>query len=199
MKHTPTSAPRAASDAELSVLLQRVQEHDDTAALTELVQRTHRHVFRVAYRLVHDTCLAEDLTSEVFSIFVRRCGTIRHRDRILSWLHGVTLKCFRRHKANPREVLLPGDLIQELTDHQPGWDESRLLSAADLPQLSEALAAAIATLPERYRQCVTLLYLDGHSPKEVASLLAVSVETVHTYRCRALEELSKRKELREWL
>lgn len=191
--------PNSALEAELAVLLQRLQEEHDSAALAEIVDKTHRYVFQVAHRFVWNTPQAEDVTSEVFSVFLKRYSTIRDRTRLLSWLHGVVLRSLRKCKADPREISLSSELLQEIADHQPDFGEPLVFRTADLPDLSKALAKAIAALPARYQQCLRLLYIDECGAKKVAKLMGISPETVHTYRCRALEQLSLHKELREWL
>lgn len=199
MKHEQQPSEGAVSNAELAELLGRLQVHHDITALTAIVEKTHLCLFRIAYGFVRDRNRAEDLTSEVFSVFVKRYPTIRDRTRLLSWLHGVALKCARKYRTNNQEVLVPGELLREIAEHRLEIDPPLAYRSADLSDLSKALTRAIANLPARYQQCIALLYLDGRPPKEVARIMGVSVESIHTYRCRALEQLSNNKDLREWL
>src|SRR5215218_6995776 len=71
-------------------LVERVAAHD-VDALDALYARHARVTFSLAYRLLGDRELAEDVVQESFlTLWQRPAAFVPHRGRLLSWLLGVT-------------------------------------------------------------------------------------------------------------
>jgi hypothetical protein len=74
-------------------------------AFAALVERHGPMVLRVCRSILRDDHAAEDALQATFLILVRRAGSVRKRDSIGSWLHGVALRvagCARRSAARRR-------------------------------------------------------------------------------------------------
>jgi hypothetical protein len=89
-------------------LLERFATRDGEAAemaFAALVERHGPMVLRVCRRILADTHDAHDAFQATFLVLVRRAGSIRSRDSMASWLHGVayrTASCVR--PANPLDA-----------------------------------------------------------------------------------------------
>ncbi|MBO0733800.1 MAG: RNA polymerase sigma factor, partial [Methylocapsa sp.] len=73
-------------------------------------------------------------------------------------------------------------------------DDAGLAAAAEIrgsqgPAVAADLRRCLATLNEKYRTCVTLIYLHGMSYEELALMLAAPVGTVKSWAHRAMHEL----------
>ena len=76
-------------------------------------------------------------------------------------------------------------------------DEPKVRDAVDTQQAvkceefrSPDLAYLVPQLPEKYRQAITLFYMEERSYEEVARLLDLPLGTVKTYLHRAKKELA---------
>src|SRR5262245_47376708 len=76
----------ARSDREL---LERFARHGDEAAFAALVQRHGPMVRGVCLRVLGHVHDAEDACQATFLILARKAASIRRKDSLGSWLHGV--------------------------------------------------------------------------------------------------------------
>ena len=151
-------------------------------AFSALVERHGPMVLRVCQRVLADPHDAEDAFQAVFLVLARRAESIRSRDSVASWLHGVALRVAAaaraardRRTAHERRA---GERTPVATDE---------LSAGD--ELGWALQEEIGRMPERYRAAVVLCYLEGRTYDEAARLLGCPVGTVKSRLATAREKL----------
>jgi RNA polymerase sigma-70 factor, ECF subfamily len=154
----------ALSDAQLVVLVARFR--DD--ALAEVYRRHSGAVFALARRVSADAGAAEDVTQEVFvrlwdqpDRFDPDRGSLRSfllaqcHGRAVDYVRSRTARA-RREERDARETASAGyDLEHEV------WD----LAVAD------QVHQAVASLPSDERSAIQLAYFEGHTYREVASLL----------------------------
>lgn len=80
-----------------------------TGEFTRLVREHQGMVFSIAYHLVHDRPLAEEVAQDVFLQLYRAMETLKSEQHVISWLRKVTvhraIDCCRR-KGNRFEVPL---------------------------------------------------------------------------------------------
>jgi RNA polymerase sigma factor (sigma-70 family) len=153
-------------------LLDRFVSRQDEAAFAALVHRHGAMVHGACRRVLHNPHDAEDACQATFLILAHKAASIRKRDALGSWLHGVAVRVARdlraklaRHAARPLaagdDVARP-DRTETLT-----WNEVR-----------EALDEELRRLPEHYRAPLVLCYLEGRSRDEAAHQLGWSLGTL---------------------
>ena len=153
-------------------------------------------VYRFALRLTGGrTDAAEDLVQETFLRAYRHWDTYTPGTSCRSWLFTICRNAFLRgeeQRGRRHEVL----------DSEIDFNAEAVASAVELDELREAdperaffdsfvdeeVSAAVARLPDDFRDAVVLSDLDGLSYQEVADVLGIPIGTVKSrlYRGRRL-------------
>jgi RNA polymerase sigma factor (sigma-70 family) len=140
-------------------------------------------VWNVCRGILSDPHAAEDAFQATFLILARKAGSIRRRETVGPWLHGVARRVAVRARAVGRrgrpEVLDPA--MKQATAPDPASRE-RL----------DALHEEVGRLPEKYRSVVVLCHLEGRTHAQAARLLGCPVGTVSIRASRAKELLRER-------
>ncbi len=170
-----------------SQLLERFLSRRDEgaeAAFAALVSLHGPMVWDVCRNILSDPHAAEDAFQATFLILVRKAGSIRQRDAIGSWLHGVARRVAVRAKATA---------ARRLRHERQGTAMKAILAPdpARREQL-EALHEEVDRLTEKYRAPVVLCYLEGRTHSQAARLLKCPVGTVSIRLSRARERLRAR-------
>jgi RNA polymerase sigma factor (sigma-70 family) len=165
-------------------LLDRYVSGRDEAAFEAIVRRHGPLVLAVCRRLLFDPQDVEDAFQAVFLILVRKAASLRRRDGLGAWLHGVAHRVAVRARAHAarggrREPL--GDV--PTLDPAPSvlWREIRAV-----------LDEEVRRLPEKYRVPVVLCYLQGLTNEQAARALGCPTRTVATRLARARDRLRRR-------
>jgi RNA polymerase sigma-70 factor, ECF subfamily len=159
-------------------------------AFGELYERYKRLVFSVAYAIVDDHALAEEITLDVFVRVWQHAKTYRpERAKVSTWLVAIT-----RHHAI--------DIVRWRKSHPEtnslGWDEISLHErlALNEPQeqveLSlerERIHQALAQLSTNQREALALAYFRGYSHVQIAEALQEPLGTIKTRIRTALQKL----------
>ncbi len=158
------------------------------ALVVGLFQTEGRSLVRLARLFVDDRDAAEDLVQEAFLRLARHSRSIQDVERAPAYLRSIVLNLARDHNrrglvslrhraAAGRDVDVVDDPADELAERLARDDRH------------VAVLARVAALPVRQRDCVTLRYLEGLSPPEIAATLGLSPNSVKTHLRRALEAL----------
>ncbi len=162
--------------------LARQLQNGDTEAFTQLVERYQRLVINVAYRMVGDPDLAQDIAQDVFINVYQRIEQFDTRRRFYSWLYRITVNAALHERRRPATTSL-NELPVE--DHRPQPDE-----LAERAEGDRELRAALATLNERERTVIGLRYGADLSYDEIADILQVPLGTAKTWLFRAKQRLA---------
>jgi RNA polymerase sigma-70 factor (ECF subfamily) len=118
--------------------------------------------------------LAEDVAQETWLIAVRRIRSFDpERAPFLGWLRGIAANLLRnRLRARFAPLSLEGDVIA------PDGDRAQR-------EAGEAIARALAELPERYEAVLRAKYLESQSVEQIAADRHETVKTVESLLARA--------------
>lgn len=181
LRASPGDADRGrGADREEDLALARRILAGDDAAFDRFYESNVGRVYAVSLRLCGDESKARRLTQEAFIRAWERMGTYRGDSRLSSWLHRITVNVAL--ESGRRRTRWWRRLVAE----EAGL--SRRDTGAARPGLRLDLERAIAALPDRAREAMVLRDVEGHSYREIASLMGVAVGTVkaQVHRARAL-------------
>jgi RNA polymerase sigma factor (sigma-70 family) len=162
-------------------LLERFSARGDGAAFAALVDRHGPMVARVCRAGLGDPHRAQDTYQATFLVLARRAASIRRREAVGAWLHGVA----RRVAARARAVEARSALNEQSVPLRRSW----AVPDTDRLDLETTVHEEIGRLPDRYRQPVVLCYLEGLTHDQAAERLAWPVGTVRTRLSWARERL----------
>lgn len=169
------------SDAEL------VQETltGDRDAFGKLVDRHRRTVFALCLQRGLQAAEAEDVTQEVFIKAYKALPTLNTPDHFGRWIYGITAhvaadaaRARRRHGDDVRLDTAPEVAVARESYVSEGMQQDR-----------QDVMRALSELPEDQRIVLTLRYLEGLSPKEIAERLGEPRGTVRSRLHHALAYL----------
>jgi RNA polymerase sigma-70 factor, ECF subfamily len=168
---------------------QRLDAQQYCEAFELLLGHFKHKVFRLAYSMLHDETQAEDTAQEVFVKIWKGLPGYHGAASLSTWIYAITrntcLNELRRRAARPT-VSLQALELEEALDHIPAF------GAADPESgLAMDVQTLLAELPEKYRQVITLFYLEQKAYEEVSAMLGLPLGTVKTFVFRAKKELLK--------
>ena len=164
-------------------LLARLRAGDEQAFVI-LVRRYRESMLQLATGYVPSRAVAEEVVQDTWMGVLRGLGSFEERSSVRTWLFRILVNRARTAGARERRSLSLGDL-------EPAVDPRRFDATghwADPPehwveQVDDRLAAekiasrirlAIASLPSRQREVVTLRDIEGLSSEEVCSVLEIT-------------------------
>jgi len=134
-------------------------------AFDEIYERELDYVWRTLRRLGVPQADLADAAHEVFLVLYRRWNDVERKDELRAWLFGVARRVAAAMRAKRRE--------------QPS--ELEAVAAEDpLAAKRSLLLRALETLDDDRRVVIVLHDLEGHTGAEIAALLDVPANTVHS-------------------
>lgn len=145
-----------------------------------------------ARALTGDEAAAEDLTQDTFLAAWRAWDQYRPGTNCRAWLFTICRNLRIRQAQRERRVeAVDTPELESLASaalHATLGDADREGGFLDMPELSDALKAALGRLPEEYREVVVLSDVHDQSYRDIAGVLGVPVGTVKSrlYRGRRM-------------
>jgi RNA polymerase sigma-70 factor (ECF subfamily) len=155
----------------------------DPAAVRALMARKLPRLMSLASRMLGETSEAQDVVQETFLRAWRQAPDWKPgAARFDTWMHRVALNlCYDRLRRR-REVVT--DQLPEQVDEGPAPD--RGLIAQDV---GRRVAAAMAALPDRQREAITLCHYQDMTNIEAAALMGLSVDALESLLARGRRAL----------
>lgn len=173
---------------DISLIAQIAQSQPE--AVGRLYDRYNRLVFSVAFAVVGDRALAEEITLDVFMHVWRRASTYRaDRGKVSTWLVAITrhhaIDILRWYKAHPEADGLNWEDFGTQAESGGQAIEERLEMSLEQQQVHQALAQ----LPVEQRQALMLAYFRGLSHQQIAQTLDQPLGTIKTRIRLAMQKL----------
>lgn len=144
----------------------------------------HTQLFYLAYDIVGDRVIAQDIVSDVFLSVWNQ-----HRDIALAKLKSYLFVSVRnrsvdRYREEMKWKMIPAEDIDDLMDGDGDWErrEERIVRVEQL----------LRDMPQKTQTILDLCYRKRKTYKETAELLGMTVEAVKKQLSRALKTLRDR-------
>lgn len=168
---------------------QRLQTGQYQEAFERLVARYSAKVFHLAFSMLRNETQAEDMAQDILVKIWKGLPGYHGGASLSTWIYAIArntcLTELKKRAARPTVSLQEPDL-EDALEALPA-----LQSAAPEGGLELDVHHLLDQLPEKYRQVITLFYLEQKSYEEVSALLALPLGTVKTFLYRAKKELIK--------
>lgn len=143
----------------------------DRASFATLVERHYGFIFRIACRLTGNRTDAEDVAQEVCARLGRAVRSYRGGSAFTTWLYAIVVNAVRdAGRSRARE-----------SARAEAWGVQALIDGEAAPQPedpAEALWRAVAALPAKQREAVTLVYGEEMNHAAASELMGCSEATV---------------------
>lgn len=166
--------PPEEADADVHL---RLREGDYRGALEVLLPRYRNRVFRLVLSMLRDRSEAEDVAQEIFMRLWRALPGYSGRASLSTWLYAISRNaCLSQIRKRRPQVSLEDPGVQDdPAMAAPCTDDSAVASVTRL----------LDSLPSRYREVVTLFYMEDKSCAQTAVALGLPIGTVKALLHRA--------------
>ncbi len=135
-----------------------------------------------AYRILNNSFDADEAIQQSLLSAWKKFESFKNRARLSSWLYRITVNSsYDMLRKKQRERIKLNDYAQQALPEAERPD-SRL----------DELELAIASLPELYREAISIGFLSGFDGPKAAAILECSVNTLHQ-RVHKAKQLLKQK------
>lgn len=178
------------SSTQLPSVDQKAQDLDDEGllfaicdgaewAMDVLYQRYYKYAYALAYRIVHDSAIAEDIVQDSFLAVWRKAASYQEQHgSVRSWLQAIVHhRAIDKLRASAHRdaqwVPLQVENEQDPPSTQPEvWEEAWRHEQAVL------IRRVLAQLPPAQRQVIELAYFGGYTHAEIAERWDIPLGTV---------------------
>lgn len=158
---------------------------DRGVALTALFDAEYPRLRSLAYVLVGDVHIAEEVAMEAFVRAFSSWSRMRDLEWPTGYLRRIVINLCRGRIRRQRIEMRVNALFDTSDEgRSTDWDENQSDTRLDLWE-------AVRRLPVRQRSCVVLRYLEDMNDAEIAKVLGCSNGTVKTHMFRARASLQR--------
>ncbi len=155
--------------------------------LCKRLEKGRFRLFRMAYAWSHNSDIADEVVQETMIRAMNNVDKIKDMDALDSWLFRVLSNCFIDQCRKQRtDIDIDGVVLLEQDTPETIHNRNEMLNE---------VRAAIASLPVKHRQVLTLVDIEGFTYAEVADILGIPIGTVMSRLNRA--RISLKSQLNE--
>ena len=170
-----------------AALLQAWAGRRDEAAFSALVERHGAMVQGICQRLLGGHPGAEDAVQATFLVLARKAGVLADRGSVAPWLYTVCVRLARRAAADRRYWEARHQSADQVVDAVDDHPDQALARQELLAQLDQVLTK----LPDRLRDPLILVYLQGLSHRQAAQALGIAPGSIARRLDQGLQALRR--------
>jgi len=157
------------------------------------IERHQARVFSIAFRILGESGVAEEVAQDVFLELHRSLRRIESEEHLAAWLRRVA--CHRATDALRRRAARADTVAEEYQDGMALRPAVR-----DFIPLMNRVEQLLLTLPPAQRSVMLLRYQEDLEPEDIAIELGLPLATVRSYLQRAVKLLREKAQrtLREY-
>jgi len=167
----------------------------EAAGLEELIEQHLKAARSLAFHLVLDHSLADDLTQEACLRAIRGYARFQRESTFRTWLFRIVINTSRDLFTTGRRSRRATHAEKMLFD-PPAREQEGPPQLAMQAELEKAITQAMAELPEPLRVALALTSLHGLTPQEVAEIESCATNTIY-WRIHEARKLL-RERLKPW-
>jgi len=155
--------------------------HNHVQAQMEVYKRYHQAMFVTALKIVHNKMDAEDIMQEGFLIAFNRIDQYKGENNFGGWLKQIILRKSIQHQRDQKKELKLVEKLKTHTHDEPYGEVNN--------PIHKQLLNALNDLNPRYKNALSLMYLEGYDYEELTEILQLSYGSCRTLISRAKEQL----------
>jgi RNA polymerase sigma-70 factor (ECF subfamily) len=164
--------------SEASALIERAQK-GDRGAFEALLRSHYDVIYRIAFRWCGNRADAEDITQNACIKLARAIDSFRFQSAFVTWLHTLVINT-AKDWAKARGVP-PSDLVEDAETARPPDGEQAVYA--------NQVMAHVRALPEREKEALLLVFVEGLTHGETATVMNCKESTVSWYIHEARKKL----------
>jgi len=170
-------------------LMLRIQQSSDQDAFAELFERYRSRITSYATRLVGNRAEGENLAQETFLRVLEKGHLYCHPRRFSTWIFTITRNLVTDFQKKKRAII--SESFDLMADAQHDAENRQPDAIVMQGETTEALAAAIDSLPQPYREVLVLRAFYDMSYREIADIVDCPESTARSRMDYAIKELKK--------
>lgn len=156
----------------------------DAHALEDVYKVYSKPVYTLAYRILADHGIAEDVTHDVFMKVFNKLGSLKSYSSVGSWIKKIAANESINRLRAERKLVFVGENDFMLEKESDLFSESWMINQQDLE-------SNILKLDESYRAVLLLYLVEGFKHSEIALMFGKSESFSKVTLLRALKILKK--------
>lgn len=173
-------------EVDIAILLNLCKENNEKAQLT-IYNKYYKAMFNVAFRIVNDYALAEDIMQESFLKAFTKLDSYSGKVTFGAWLKKIVVNNsideYKKVSKHQIETLDENtEVIDDSNDNGISYSELK----------AESVLKTIQNLKPNYKIILTLFFIEGYDLEEISGILNITNENCRTLISRAKESLRKK-------
>ncbi len=164
-------------------------QNGDLDAFAQIVQRFQGMAFTLAYAMLEDAQLAEDVAQEAFIEAYLNLPKLREPVAFPGWFRRIVFKQGDRVVRGKHLVTVP---LEPATSFDIPLENLNPAHLAEHSELRGSVRGAIETLPEHERIVTLLFYAGDYTLKDISAFLEIPISTVKKRLYDARKRLKER-------
>lgn len=175
--------PSEESDEQIA---KRVQK-GETEQYQHLVERYQQRLLRYGRSLLFDHSEIEDIVQEVFIKAYQNIQSFDTERKFSPWIYRIAHNSFVNHGKRKSNSFVDYFDLEVFLPYHPA--KTNIEKEVDRLELTKDVENALAKVDEKYREPLTLYFLEELSYQEIADVLHIPINTVGIRILRGKEKL----------